>query len=871
MGYIINKTDGTQLINLLEGTLDTSTNLYLIGRNYPSYGELQQENFVRLLESGADTLSPIAKGKTPLIGQLWYDKGNNKLKVYNGTEFKTLGTVVSSTAPSLNAVGDLWWDTSNDQVKAWNGNVWLLIGPAYTKTQGISSSVVEVIPDDVSVSHIVVSQYVNGTRVAIQSTDSEFTPSPAIEGFAKIYPGTNSNIGAPQPFNIQGFASNTVQLTNYNVAGNIDFAVRTGGVISNRLRITGINGEVRVFGNPTTNLGIAPKQYVDALGSYANVEISGIKSNVVAANIEITNVRANVEAANTSIVTANTNMQSYVDSRVSILDANAGVQSVAISNLLATKAAIASPSFTGNASAPTAVPGTNTTQLATTAFVFEANAGVAARLFSNTGAIAYDLSLNYAKLNSPAFFGVPTAPTPAFSDNSSKLATTAFVKLHVLSGPTGPIGATGLTGAQGPQGTQGPQGIPGVQGIQGPQGPQGPQGIKGDKGDTGSTGSQGPRGYQGGDLAGTIKLWASAILPDNTWMACNGAAISRTSFATLFARIGTLYGSGDGVNTFNIPDFRDRFAVGSGNLYPLNAKGGSKDASVISHTHSITDPGHFHTQYAEFFNISSVASGSKLSRGNPVPPAGVGGSVTPNTTGISINASGESATDKNLPPYVGANWIIKVTDDAIFSGTLQAGTGITINTVGAVSTISGVKGDTGPQGAPGIGMPTGSVIFVAMNTPPTGYLAANGAAVSRVTYAALFAAIGTTFGAGDGANTFNLPDLRGEFVRGWDNGRNVDAGRAFGSFQKGTITLTDPNYSSFNVQTPIGRTNYAGWPNSTFNAETGMDYMADRSLYPNVLNSYVTHSNAPIEIGNNGFGWGVTRPRNVALLACIKF
>lgn len=700
MGYIINKTDGTQLINLLEGTLDTSTNLYLIGRNYPSYGELQQENFVRLLESGADTLSPIAKGKTPLIGQLWYDKGNNKLKVYNGTEFKTLGAVVSSTAPSLNAVGDLWWDTSNDQVKAWNGNVWLLIGPAYTKTQGISSSVVEVIPDDVSVSHIVVSQYVNGTRVAIQSTDSEFTPSPAIEGFAKIYPGTNSNIGAPQPFNIQGFASNTVQLTNYNVAGNIDFAVRTGGVISNRLRITGINGEVRVFGNPTTNLGIAPKQYVDALGSYANVEISGIKSNVVAANIEITNVRANVEAANTSIVTANINMQSYVDSRVTILDANAGVQSVAISNLLATKAAIASPSFTGNASAPTAVPGTNTTQLATTAFVFEANAGVAARLFSNTGAIAYDLSLNYAKLNSPAFFGVPTAPTPAFSDNSSKLATTAFVKLHVLSGPTGPIGATGLTGAQGPQGTQGPQGIPGVQGIQGPQGPQGPQGIKGDAGANGANGATGPRGFQGGDLAGTIKLWASATLPDATWMACNGAAISRTSYATLFARIGTLYGSGDGVNTFNIPDFRDRFAVGSGNLYPLNAKGGTKDAVVVSHTHTTTTAGsHVHNLLMGYTNLDQayIGGGTNVNWGiRQTQPAG--------DHTHDISTTGESGTNKNLPPYVGANWIIKVTDDAIFSGTLQQGTGVVLSTVGAVTTISGTQGaqgPTGPAGTPG--------------------------------------------------------------------------------------------------------------------------------------------------------------------------
>lgn len=81
------------------------------------------------------------------------------------------------------------------------------------------------------------------------------------------------------------------------------------------------------------------------------------------------------------------------------------------------------------------------------------------------------------------------------------------------------------------------------------------------------------------------------------------------------------------------------------------------------------------------------------------------------------------------------------------------------------------------------GVPSGAVMTFAMNTAPTGWLKANGAAVSRTTYAALFSAIGTTFGVGNGSTTFNLPDLRGEFMRGWDDGRGVDSGRAFGSAQ----------------------------------------------------------------------------------------
>ena len=90
------------------------------------------------------------------------------------------------------------------------------------------------------------------------------------------------------------------------------------------------------------------------------------------------------------------------------------------------------------------------------------------------------------------------------------------------------------------------------------------------------------------------------------------------------------------------------------------------------------------------------------------------------------------------------------------------------------------------QGGGGGSAPAGSVMSFAGNgagSIPDGWLLCNGAAVSRTTYSALFAVIGTTFGAGDGSTTFGLPDLRGEFVRGFDGGRGVDAGRAFGSAQ----------------------------------------------------------------------------------------
>lgn len=92
--------------------------------------------------------------------------------------------------------------------------------------------------------------------------------------------------------------------------------------------------------------------------------------------------------------------------------------------------------------------------------------------------------------------------------------------------------------------------------------------------------------------------------------------------------------------------------------------------------------------------------------------------------------------------------------------------------------------------------PSGMVGYFARATPPTGWLKANGAAVSRVAYAALFAAIGTTYGAGNGFDTFNLPDLRGEFLRGWDDGRGIDGGRNFGTVQSGSIQSHDHSATS---------------------------------------------------------------------------
>lgn len=137
--------------------------------------------------------------------------------------------------------------------------------------------------------------------------------------------------------------------------------------------------------------------------------------------------------------------------------------------------------------------------------------------------------------------------------------------------------------------------------------------------------------------------------------------------------------------------------------------------------------------------------------------------------------------------------------------------------------------------------PSGEIAFFARNAAPAGWLKANGAAVSRTTYAALFAAIGTTFGAGDGSTTFNLPDLRGEFLRSWDDGRGVDAGRAFGTRQADDLKSHT----------------HGGVPLKRNDTDRGV---GNSSLFT-----------LDIEAGETtATGGSETRPRNIALLACIK-
>jgi microcystin-dependent protein len=242
------------------------------------------------------------------------------------------------------------------------------------------------------------------------------------------------------------------------------------------------------------------------------------------------------------------------------------------------------------------------------------------------------------------------------------------------------------------------------------------------------------------------------------------------------------------------------------------------------------------------------------------------GTFTGNQT---FNGTATFTSTVTVPDASFANAKLATVATNTIKGRVTAGTGAVEDLTGAQATtiLSAVVGDSGSGGTKGLvpapaagdtaaarflsaagtfaaAVPVGSITMYAANTAPTGWLECSGAAVSRTTYAGLFAAIGTVFGSGDGSTTFNLPEMRGEFARGWDNGRGIDPARAFGSAQADELeahvhSVTPP---AANDDTSSGLTT-----TGTGGAET--------------ITPYNTAST----------GGSETRPRNIALMFIIKF
>ena len=213
------------------------------------------------------------------------------------------------------------------------------------------------------------------------------------------------------------------------------------------------------------------------------------------------------------------------------------------------------------------------------------------------------------------------------------------------------------------------------------------------------------------------------------------------------------------------------------------------------------------------------------------------------TQGLTLGATALTSTGVDL------NQLADLTRGSLIYGNASGATARLAK--GGAGTVLSSDGTDIAWAASAGGVATGTVVSLATSTEPTGYLECDGAAVSRSTYSGLFSTIASTYGAGDGSSTFNLPDLRGEFIRGFDNGRGVDTSRVFGSAQaQQTNNLATVRLSS----------------GVTAN-DTTIAVPEDGTTSPKIYSGANGPPLLSLSFNNRG---GETRSRNIALMYCIK-
>lgn len=287
MAYIINRYNGTVLTSVEDGTINQTTELKFVGKNFSGYGEIQNENFLHLLENFASNSAPLKA----ISGQLWYDSSTTKLKFYDGIKWRAAGsTEVSNTDPIGLIEGDLWYKPSTKQLYAKTAdNNFVLIGPQVAGVD-ITQLISESVADTTATSQPIIKATVNGEVVFIVS-DTEFTLSvgDAIPGFDKIRRGitlvntqastggVTTNAGNAGEAVIWGTASNALKL-NGQVAS--DFVTSNNGTFTEIINLdsTGliIDNALKVY----VSSGVGIVEHTAGTDIRFTVNSSGTPTNV---------------------------------------------------------------------------------------------------------------------------------------------------------------------------------------------------------------------------------------------------------------------------------------------------------------------------------------------------------------------------------------------------------------------------------------------------------------------------------------------------------------------------------------------------------------------------------------------------------------
>lgn len=220
MAYLINKSDGTALITIEDGVLDTSTSIGLLGRNYTGYGEIQNENFVFLLENFSNNNPPTR----PIRGQSWYDSASGRMNVYTGTEWAPISSATISELPPSEFIGALWLRPSSQQLSIFNGNVWTVIGPEAVPGFGETRSMSSILKDTNNTDHAVILMKINGQVQGIWCSESfSINASNSIDGFFDLVKGLNVAGSSTIQGSLLGNASTASKLATTRTINGVNF------------------------------------------------------------------------------------------------------------------------------------------------------------------------------------------------------------------------------------------------------------------------------------------------------------------------------------------------------------------------------------------------------------------------------------------------------------------------------------------------------------------------------------------------------------------------------------------------------------------------------------------------------------------------
>lgn len=730
MPYVVNNSRGQIIAVVQDGTVDTtSTSLSLLGKNYTPYGEIAVENLVFQLENFANSTAPTH----PIEGQLWWDTATDSMNVYSGSGWKALdGITVDTQTPTVDVnIGDVWFNPNNNQTKIygvvggsntwiglnnilsvatapatglqgelyynttsqqmfiWNAGAWTTVGPEGVPGFGATKWQSTVLLDTGEIGHAVMIGQVNGTVIAIASSDA-FTilGTQRPTGFVSLVRGINM---APDSV-ISGRATRADQLTTARTINGVAFDGSTNVEVPTQYSLTPGNYITGAAFNGssarTWNVDATANNVANAL--VARDPLGDFSARRITAQIlgSVTGTATNV----TGIVAADhggTGQTTYAQGQVLIGNASNGLDkgyiqgsnyitvdytngnlqlnyTGGVGNGSVTSIAFSAGSGISVAGSPITTAGTVTIT----------NTGVLRLNTSGTGLSVNQTNGNVTITNTGVtriIAGPNTVVSPSSGVGDVTVTAIAGTGQQGPQGPQGPqgergpAGPPGSRGDTGPQGPQGPKGDTGPQGPQGPQGPgggqpgpPGPQGPAGERGPAGPSGPPGPPGPAGTTIpAGVIVMWSGSVAPSG-WALCNGSN-------------GT-------------PDLRNRFVVSTGSSFPAGSTGGSKDATLVAHSHTFVGSAftgttssagaHQHdssfgeraqeSQYAPFGTsgrVNSVGTRAGIDFDNSGWNTSEAGTHSHTLNGVpsgTISASGSSATNANLPPYYALAFIMKL-------------------------------------------------------------------------------------------------------------------------------------------------------------------------------------------------------------------